>query len=217
MSIRSEYMGAQLSGKILSTVIDDVIRVIKKSRKKFDAIAFRGMSGAVVAPAVAAKLGKPLILVRKDCENSHSSSMVEGCEKDQCEYIIIDDFVCSGATIKATIDMIDEEFGGGYNYSCVGVFLYSPGGKTEQRVKEVLRHDHNLELYVKFCLPAKRKEIRVGDIVMNSWSRFIVEHITLAGADIPSVKVLEKNESIEIHGEGGLRYRLSEISFEGEK
>ena len=51
---------------------------IKESGIECDAIAFRGMSGALVGPMVALELGKEFIMVRKRNANSHSSYMVEG-------------------------------------------------------------------------------------------------------------------------------------------
>ncbi len=77
---------------------------------RFDAIAFAGMSGAIIAPMVAYKLNKPLIVVRKESDtsisgNSHSSRMVEGCIFART-YLIIDDFIDTGNTIKRIIDQI---------------------------------------------------------------------------------------------------------------
>jgi adenine/guanine phosphoribosyltransferase-like PRPP-binding protein len=64
---------------------------------KYDTIAFRGMSGALVAPPIAGKLKKNLIMVRKDIKNCHSCQLVEGYKKSK-NYIIVDDFVESGRT-----------------------------------------------------------------------------------------------------------------------
>lgn len=153
-AIRSEYMTGQLSGEILETIIDDVVRTIKKSKIDFDAIAFRGVSGALVAPAVAAELHKPLLLVRKNSESSHSLYQVEGCDKYKCRYIIIDDFVCSGSTIKAIVNDINDEFRS-EDYRPVGLFLYSPNrNKTARDVRSQLLVEHNFDIPVSFCLPA---------------------------------------------------------------
>lgn len=71
-----------------------------------EAIAFRGMSGALVASPVAARLQKPLILVRKPNDNSHSPLKVESCKIEPKNYVILDDFVSSGKTANAIIKAI---------------------------------------------------------------------------------------------------------------
>src|SRR6185312_11074657 len=69
-------------------------------RFDFDAIAFRGMSGALVAPVLALNLNKTLILVRKPDDHHHGWDDIEG-HKAARRYVILDDFVSSGDTIRA--------------------------------------------------------------------------------------------------------------------
>ena len=75
----------------------------------FDAIAFRGMSGALIAPAVALKLDKTLLMVRKpragNEDDSHSYEHVEG-DAAARRYVILDDFIATGRTIKAITEEI---------------------------------------------------------------------------------------------------------------
>lgn len=79
----------------------------------FDAIAFRGMSGALIAPPVALALGKTLIMVRKPDEDSHAirwsipkeNHLVEG-DAGARTYIIVDDFISSGRTKEAIIEAV---------------------------------------------------------------------------------------------------------------
>ncbi len=77
-------------------------RAVQKLRVlDFDAIAFTGSSGALIAPMLALRLGKGLILIRKGgprSNKSHSVSVVEGMLGAK-RYIIVDDFICSGRTI----------------------------------------------------------------------------------------------------------------------
>jgi len=70
------------------------------------AVAFRGISGALVAPIVAFKLGLNAIAVRKpgaDCHNgiTHHSIALEGSPVER--YVIVDDFVNTGETIKKIV------------------------------------------------------------------------------------------------------------------
>ena len=71
-----------------------------------EAIAFRGMSGALIASPVAVRLQKSLILVRKPNDGSHSSYKVESCKVEPKNYVILDDFVSSGKTANAIIKAI---------------------------------------------------------------------------------------------------------------
>ena len=82
-------------------------------------IAFRGMSGAVIAPIVAHELDLGLIVVRKPNDSSHSENRVEG-ERHK-PYVIVDDFVSTGTTVLAIIEAIEDS---GMGQSCLGVILY---------------------------------------------------------------------------------------------
>ena len=84
-------------------------RLAKIALKQFDydAIACRGVSGLLIAPIMAVRLKKSLLVVRKPHENNHSSQMVEG-DAAAKRYIILDDFTCSGETAKAIKRAIDE-------------------------------------------------------------------------------------------------------------
>lgn len=79
----------------------------------FDAIAFRGLSGALIAPAIAMRLNKTLIAVRKPIEISgnrdatHSPHLVEG-DRAAKTYVIVDDLVSSGRTVLAIVRAIKE-------------------------------------------------------------------------------------------------------------
>lgn len=88
---------------------------------EFDAIAFTGLSGALTAIPVSLALKKPLIAVRKPRDDRHSSRLVEGYIKAKT-YIILDDFVASGATARRIYKAI-KEFSP--NAKCLGVLEVS--------------------------------------------------------------------------------------------
>lgn len=71
----------------------------------FDTIAFRGMSGAIVAPSVAMRLSKEVIMVRKPGESAHSSYNVEG-NREARRVLIVDDFVNSGNTVRIIAEAV---------------------------------------------------------------------------------------------------------------
>lgn len=85
----------------------------------FDSIVCCGISGLLVAPQVCEILNKNLIIIRKKNVKSYSSFVVEGvCPST---YVVLDDLVCSGGTIKYIKKIMFEE----YTYAhCLGAYLY---------------------------------------------------------------------------------------------
>jgi len=81
----------------LAARIDMAVRALRGH--KFDCIAFTGMSGMLIGPPVALRLGKTFLMVRKDAYASHSTLEVEG-DYAAHRYIILDDFTESGNTIR---------------------------------------------------------------------------------------------------------------------
>jgi adenine/guanine phosphoribosyltransferase-like PRPP-binding protein len=103
----------------------------------FNMIVFRGFSGAVIAPTVAAKLGKMWALVRKPGDSAHSSRRVEGIVRGK--YVIVDDFIDSGNTIRETVKAVGQQVVPAEPAKCVGVVLYDPEwwGKVRVRLRDV--------------------------------------------------------------------------------
>jgi len=94
---------------------------------KFDSIAFRGVSGALIAPVLAHALNKNIIVVRKGNQNSHSYRTVEG-NFDCKTYVIADDFVDTGRTVKTIKREIKKE---APDAQCIGVLeMADITGKT---------------------------------------------------------------------------------------
>lgn len=116
--IQTDYLDKAIDIKQLPKTINKLVAKIRKSKIKFDTIAFRGNSGAIVAPLVAIKLKKELLLIRKGA--SHASLKIEGnCNVEN--YIIIDDVIETGTTIKTIINGISKF---APDARPVGIFLY---------------------------------------------------------------------------------------------
>lgn len=85
--------------------------VLEKHLPFFQAFAFRGMSGALIAPILALAFKKTLILVRKPEDKNHDSApsvsnpigaphvLVRG-DKAARTYIIVDDLISTGVTVR---------------------------------------------------------------------------------------------------------------------
>jgi len=86
----------------------------------YDAIAFRGLSGMLVAPIVALKLHKTILAVRKSDEDNHSGRMVEG-DYNARRYVIIDDIVSSGQTVRDIVELVAKAIP---DAECIGVLQY---------------------------------------------------------------------------------------------
>jgi hypothetical protein len=134
--MNDDYFSHQGSPHILSSIcpsrreyiIPQLVKNITNfGLSAFDAIAFRGMSGALVAPIVGYLLGKPVVLVRRG-ENSHSKYLVEGLHEVN-RYIIIDDLISSGTTINTILQMMRNRHESEFltPHECVGIFLYNSG------------------------------------------------------------------------------------------
>jgi len=103
---------------------------------KFDAIAFTGSSGAAIAFYLGIEHKIPLIYVRKKNEDSHGYP-VEGTTDAGIikKYLIVDDFVQSGATVNRIITEIKEYAVSRFAYPAepVGVFCFEPYGCQRSR------------------------------------------------------------------------------------
>jgi hypothetical protein len=107
---QSPYLESILEPDRLKIVIDSLVKVIRNKigLGGFDAIAYRGMSGAGVATTLGYILNKPLIMVRKSTTNCHSRHTVEGLIKSK-RIIVVDDCIFSGETVATTVKNILEE------------------------------------------------------------------------------------------------------------
>jgi adenine/guanine phosphoribosyltransferase-like PRPP-binding protein len=156
---------------------------------KFDAIAFRGLSGALVAPAVALAMNKEMIAVRKECEldksandKTHSDHKVEGFKASR-RYIIIDDQICSGKTANSIVEAIKH---------------FAPRAKCVGLLEANYVKRETYKWIDKFGEVTRACDLWV--IVQSSYSGFskveFTKHVTPRPIDVPKPKkdeVQEKN------------------------
>lgn len=133
--IHSLYLSELMVPHTLRKIVNKTISLIKKHKIKFDAIAFRGLSGSLAASAISIQLNKPLIAIRK---NSSHGDKVEGYVLADT-YIIIDDFIDSGKTIKSILRDIDG--------MCVGIVLYGQSD-TKSLHTYLPKHEQHIPFYV---------------------------------------------------------------------
>lgn len=107
-----------------------IAQAVKRLDKiHFDAIAFTGHSGSLIAPAVAYEMGKGLIVVKKNL--GHSSYRVEGAVF-AAKYVILDDFISSGDTIRRIARTLRKNDYAKYA-ELVGIYEYATSCKMRGR------------------------------------------------------------------------------------
>ena len=120
--IRSDYLGKVYGQQFLELVPAAVkkLRAIKR-KHPFDAIAFRGSSGAALAFPLSFFLKLPLIHVRKE-KSHYGRGTIEGTVSSK-KYVIIDDFIDMGTTVKTIVKEVNKEMAA----KPVAICLYNAG------------------------------------------------------------------------------------------
>jgi adenine/guanine phosphoribosyltransferase-like PRPP-binding protein len=107
-----------------SKTLRELTKLIKSHPEiKFDSIVGTGVSGMLFLPALSNRLKVPFAIVRKD-DSSHSSREVEfSSSKLVLDYIIIDDLIDSGDTVRNIQEKMSEFC---LSSKARAVFLYEP-------------------------------------------------------------------------------------------
>lgn len=110
-----------LNHKVRNKAIIKAVCDLRKISDEFDSIACCGVSGLMVVPQIAELLNKHIVIIRKPDTKSYSDFHIEGVTPFR--YIIVDDLVCSGATIRLINNTIYEDCP---RAKCIGVYCYMP-------------------------------------------------------------------------------------------
>ena len=110
-----------LNHKVRNSYIINTICHLRKLDLGFDSIICSGTSGLLVVPQIAEILNKNIVIVRKSNDSCYSDFLIEGVAPYR--YIIVDDLICSGKTIRHIMTTIKEETP---RAICVGVYCYMP-------------------------------------------------------------------------------------------
>jgi adenine/guanine phosphoribosyltransferase-like PRPP-binding protein len=114
----AEYLVYVLAGKQFNRTVARLAQTIQKSGIEFDAIAVCGIGGVSIGPALAAKLGKEIIIVRKDDDiNNHSLRDSERSSDKIKSYVIVDDLVAGGRTVRSMAKKLKP-------LKCQAIFCY---------------------------------------------------------------------------------------------
>jgi adenine/guanine phosphoribosyltransferase-like PRPP-binding protein len=126
--MQTSYLQHVFDQGIFQRAVDKTLTAAEAIRKRtgFDTIAFSGMSGAAMAFLLSHWMGVPTLCVRKKGDSSHYVSStrryLEGNAVDVRKYLIVDDFISSGATVQYMIDTIGDT---NAQAECVGMLMYA--------------------------------------------------------------------------------------------
>lgn len=120
------YVGAALNPKTAPKLNKALIAYIRAAKIRFDTILVRGTSGLLVGPIVAQKMRKELIVNRKQ-DGNHSGKPLEGFTKPR-QFIIVDDFICTGNTVKVMLGEMAKKYP---MAKCVGIFGWRASGSGD--------------------------------------------------------------------------------------
>jgi len=113
------------------SIIDFAVANLALMTDKFDAIAVTGLSGLLIGPSIADRLGKNVIAIRKKFDKSHSDYIFEGVHSDN--YVIVDDFSSSGETLYYIDYNVKKQLP---KAKLVALYCYNDGGlKDETYIK----------------------------------------------------------------------------------
>jgi adenine/guanine phosphoribosyltransferase-like PRPP-binding protein len=109
-----------LNHKVRNKIIIKAVCDLRKIADEFDSIVCCGVSGLMVVPQIAELLNKNILVVRKN-EKRYSDFRSEGVAPFR--YVVVDDLICSGATIRHIKNIIKDEYS---RAKCIGVYCYLP-------------------------------------------------------------------------------------------
>ena len=120
---KRSYLSPSLTPDRINKNLNAISDLIEKEGvDNFDTIVCIGVSGMLLAPMLAAKYHKELIVVRKGLEGTHSKCILESSGKPCHKYIIIDDLMASCNTVRNLLKSVSEHKN--RRAKCVGIFLY---------------------------------------------------------------------------------------------
>src|SRR5438128_6718890 len=114
----ADYLRGVMGPVPLKKTATRLQKEIRASKLDYDVIVGRGLSGTLVVPLLSIALHKPFAIVRKHI-STHSYLKVESSIDldDIKSYIVIDDLIGSGSTLKAIKEEMNE-------LRMMGIFLY---------------------------------------------------------------------------------------------
>lgn len=122
------YFSEACHPELLKKLVLKIHRKIKRLKIKYDSIACRGMSGLIVAAPLSCIENKPITIIRKELKSvggeAQHHDYIRPAGFIGRSYIIIDDFIGTGDTIRAIVRQINNAFPQP-KVECKAIILYS--------------------------------------------------------------------------------------------
>ncbi len=103
-------------------IVNSLIKLIRKSKIKFDGLAATATAGIPWAAWLSQKLKKPMIYVRSESKDHGKESLVEGKIEKNKKYIVVEDLISTGISSINTINAVREK--NGIVEYCIAIFTY---------------------------------------------------------------------------------------------
>ena len=120
----ADYLSDCFDIKKRVVTVNRLWEFVIKEKVKFDSIAVMGVSGLVIGSILSYKLGSNLCVVRKTTR-THSENKVESGIKSIESYLIIDDIMDSGKTVRSIIKEIRKANNIAGSKRCIGGIFYN--------------------------------------------------------------------------------------------
>lgn len=216
--------------------IDICVRKIESLLKKkpFDAFAYMGSSGAAFAYILGMHFKIPVLYVRKKGEKSHGNKIESNTRSSIRSYLIIDDMVDSGNTLRYIVNTIDKYAKDNSLEApeCVGAFLYSYEGRSfnvvnkkktilcftrecsiSKALSEAKADEEAKAIYKKAA--KKRKAKSDGDSKYSLPKDSVIYTGTPAEVTEPAITLCTEESSKPIDWKAGLKDYLLQKNFPG--
>jgi len=137
------YFRCALNRDMRHVVVNEAVNRLKKV--EFDYLAVRGCSGLIMGGLLSHLLDKEVIIVRKEGEQSHAFSPVSVPSnlRENGKYIILDDFVASGNTLKEIVKVVSDRFPA---MKLAGLYCYTQNYMPSHEILEPLGIKRNMIL-----------------------------------------------------------------------
>lgn len=119
--MESQYLYRALIPNQRRKILRDMTKELRRHEKKFETIVCTGLSGTLIAPSLADRLKKSLVVLRKG-ESSHGVDIEWTSDNPPIRnFIIVDDVVSTGETVQRILEEIRAHWP---KATCKGILLW---------------------------------------------------------------------------------------------
>jgi adenine/guanine phosphoribosyltransferase-like PRPP-binding protein len=104
----ADHLRQAIDNDLRQMIVDEAVKALQ--HEEFNTVVCSGISGLLIAPAVAQQLGKQLCVIRKQNEVCHSFNVVETISEGASfiSYVFLDDLIDGGYTFHYVYDQMER-------------------------------------------------------------------------------------------------------------